>query len=86
MLTTIYFLGRKRRNSEDEDMAEITTTVMNRQRRSSKSIKLGDMKRHKNGVQKRSTRGALLGNIYIFLRSFFLFTHSLSLFLSLSPF
>lgn len=53
--------GRKRRNSEDEDMEESPSYPKQYlQRRSSKCIKLGDMKRHKSGVQKRSTRGALL--------------------------
>lgn len=54
----VYIIGRKRRNSEDEEMAECTTATT---RRSSKPIKLSELKRQKTGVQKRSTRGALLG-------------------------
>jgi hypothetical protein len=51
-------IGRKRRNSEDEEMGECSRPFM---RRSSKTIKLSELKRQKTGFQKRSTRGALLG-------------------------
>ena len=56
-----FFTGRKRRNSEDEDMDEFSSLNKTTQRRNSKCIKLSDIKRHKSGIQKRSTRGALLG-------------------------
>lgn len=69
-LTLFYYIGRKRRNSEDEDMAECTTQATKPMRRLSKCIKISELKRHKNGIQKRTTRGALLGtNKFFFLRS-----------------
>jgi hypothetical protein len=65
--------GRKRRNSEDDEMGECSTTTT---RRSSKTIKLSELKRQKTGLQKRSTRGALLGKI----EGFPLFVHTKLLF------
>ncbi|KAI8083731.1 Cut8 six-helix bundle-domain-containing protein [Thamnidium elegans] len=53
--------GRKRRN-EDEDMVDCSyiNKAPLQQRRSSKCIKLSELKKQKTGVQKRSIRGALL--------------------------
>lgn len=58
--------GRKRRNSEDEEMADALTIKPATVRRSFKCVKLSENSKRN---QKRSTRGALLGNI-----SFFIFT------------
>lgn len=57
----LYRIGRKRRNSEDEDMIECSSIHKQQQRRLSKCIKSSELKRHKSSVQKRSIRGALLG-------------------------
>lgn len=60
------YAGRKRRNSEDEEMADASTmkpTVTAAPRRSFKCVRLSESGKRN---PKRSTRGALLGKHVVF--------------------